>query len=133
MATRRELLKAGAAGSVLPLSGLASMARASEPLAVQRAVYDDRFAEGLAFAREAGGRGWPLRAIRGDVTDLWFHDLHGLWKQGPAPVAGLTARDSLFCLERLAWDAGLRVVSREEAAGSPLVSWLIAPPLRTLA
>jgi hypothetical protein len=133
MTTRRDVLRVGAAGSVLPLTGLASMAHASAPISVQRAVYDDRFTEGLSFAREATARGWPLRSIRGDVTDLWFHDLHGLWKQGPAPVAGLTAPNSLFCLERLAWDAGLRVVSRQELEHAPLISWLIALPARARA
>ena len=130
MATRRDVLRVGAAGSILPLSGLAWAARAAAPLNIRRAVYDDRFAEGLSFAREAEAKGWPLRAISGDVTDLWFHDLDLLWTQGPAPVAGLTARNSLFCLERLAWDAGLRVVLREEIAGAPLVAWLIAPKVR---
>ncbi len=71
-----------------------------------------------------------MRAICGDVTDLWFNELSVRWKQGPAPIAGLTARNSLFCLERLAWDASMRVVSRSEDSKSQLVAWLIAPPMR---
>lgn len=133
MPDRRELLKAGLVGSILPAGALTSTARAAPPLTVQRAVYDERFEEGRAFGREAEARGWPARAIRGDVTQVWFHDLDLLWKQRPAPVAGVTARDSLFCLERLAWDANLRVVSREEIKGTPLISWLIAPRLRAAA
>src|SRR5690606_29933809 len=36
--------------------------------------------------------------------------LHALWRARPRPIAGLTARAALFCLERLAWDHGMRVV-----------------------
>jgi hypothetical protein len=48
-----------------------------------------------------------VHAIRGDITDLWFHDLDLRWKQGPAPIAGLTTHGPLFCLERLAWGKGI--------------------------
>jgi hypothetical protein len=53
-----------------------------------------------------------VHSIRGDITDLWFHDLDARWKQSPAAIAGLTAQGALFCLERLAWDHGMRVVFR---------------------
>jgi hypothetical protein len=48
------------------------------------------------------------------MTDLWFHDLYARWKKGPAAVAGLTAHGPIFCLERLAWDQGMRVTFRGE-------------------
>jgi hypothetical protein len=131
MTNRRELLKVGLAASVLPADLIARQAMAQAPLSIHRAIYDERFDAGLAFAADARRRGWTVRAIRGDVTDLWFNELALRWKQGPAPIAGLTAKNSLFCLERLAWDAGMRVVSREEDPKSPLVGWLIAPPART--
>lgn len=130
MPDRRQILKAGLAGSALPAAVFASAARAAGPLKVQRAVYDERFDEARGFAREAAARGWPLRPIRGDVTDVWFHDLDLLWKSEPASVAGLTAPSALFCLERLSWDAGLRVAHRAEVPGAGLVAWLIAPRRR---
>ena len=127
MTDRRQILKAGIAGSLLPLGALASAARAAEPLAVHRAVYDSRFAAGRAFAAEAKARGWTTTEIQGDVTDLWYHDLHARWRQGPTAIAGVTAANSLFVLERLAWDAGLRVTSRTAVPNEPLVAWLISP------
>ena len=130
MANRRELIKAGLAASILPIDLIAREARAQAPLAIHRAIYDERFDAGRTFAAQARQRGWAVRAIRGDVTDLWFNDLALRWKQGPAPIAGLTAKNSLFCLERLAWDAGMRVVSRTEDPATSLVAWLIAPPTR---
>ena len=131
MANRRDLLKVGLAASVLPMDLIARQAMAQAPLSIHRAIYDERFDAGLAFAADARRRGWTVRAIRGDVTDLWFNELALRWKQGPAPIAGLTAKNSLFCLERLAWDAGMRVVSRADDPKSQLVGWLIAPPVRT--
>ena len=130
MANRREILKAGLIGGVLPLGVLASAARAAEPLQVHRAVHDSRYASGRAFAAEAEARGWTTAAIEGDVTQLWYHDLALRWRQGPAAIAGVTQTNSLFVLERLAWDAGMRVIARTALPHEPLVSWLIAPPAR---
>ncbi len=129
-ASRRQVLKGVGLASALPASALTSMAQAAAPLSIHRAVYDSRFPAACAFAAEAALKGWPTRAIQGDVTDLWYHDLALKWRQGPAPIAGVTAVNSLFCLERLAWDAGLRVVSRTELPQDQLVSWLIAPVRR---
>jgi hypothetical protein len=132
MVDRRDVLKAGLVGGVLPLSALASAARAAEPLQIHRAVYDSRFASGRAFAAAARARGWTTAAIEGDVTRLWYHQLHLRWREGPAPIAGVTQETSLFVLERLAWDAGMRVITRANLPNEPLVSWLIAPPARTI-
>ncbi len=132
MVDRRDLLKAGLVGGVLPLGALASAAHAALPLQIHRAVYDSRFASGRAFAAEARARGWTTAAIEGDVTQLWYHQLDGRWRQGPAPIAGVTQENSLFVLERLAWDAGMRVITRTNLPNEPLVSWLIAPPARRI-
>jgi hypothetical protein len=56
--------------------------------------------------RRAGARAW---SIDGDVTDLWFRELQPRWAEAPFPLAGLTFYPALFCLERLAWDHGLRL------------------------
>ena len=132
MVDRRNLLKAGLVAGILPLGSLASAARAAEPLQIHRAVYDSRFATGRAFAAEAQARGWTTAAIEGDVTQLWYHQLNLRWREGPAPIAGVTQENSLFVLERLAWDAGMRVTTRAALPHEPLVSWLIAPPARRI-
>lgn len=81
MAHRREFLKAGL-----------------------RVIFDEQFSACRAFAAEATRAGAPIQAIRGDITNLWFDDLHRRWQDGPAAVAGLTGYGALFCLEQLAWD-----------------------------
>jgi hypothetical protein len=134
MASRREFLHAGLAASLLPVavSAGASALQASEPaVPFYKVVFDERFPASVAFGQEWRERGANVHAITGDITDLWFHDLDPRWKQGPAPIAGLTAHGPLFCLEHLAWDHGMRVISRVEQAatydGEPLISWVIAP------
>ena len=94
-------------------------------------IYDERFPKSLTFGWKMQSLGEPTHAIRGDVTNVWFHDLDPQWKQRPVPIAGLTAYGALFCLERLAWDHGMRVVvretQREKGDGEPLIYWTIAP------
>lgn len=130
MNSRREFVQAAGLIAAAPVAtGVTGPSWAAVQVPkIHRAIYDERFAAARAFAVQAGRRGWPVRAIQGDITDVWFHDLALAWKKGPAPVAGMTQDNSLFCLERLAWDAGLRVVSRRREAEDGLVSWMIAPP-----
>jgi len=139
MASRREFLQAGIAASVLPMavagSNLAPNQRADRS-AFYKVIFDQRFPTSVAFGEEWKARGAAVHAISGDITDLWFHDLDLQWKRQPVPIAGLTAHGPLFCLERLAWDRGMRVVSRVEqpsvdAEGEPLISWVIAPKDRS--
>jgi hypothetical protein len=82
------------------------------PVPLHAVVLDERFAEAARFGGIARGQGLPTRAMRGDVTDFWYSELHPLWKQRAVPVAGLTAYAALFCLEQLAWDHRMRVVYR---------------------
>ncbi len=136
MASRREFLQAGIAASVLPIaiagSNIARSQRENHA-SFYKVVFDERFPASVAFGEEWKARGAQVHAMRGDITDLWFHDLDLRWKQhGPAAIAGLTAHGPLFCLERLAWEHGMRVVSRVEQSahdgdGEPLISWVIAP------
>ncbi|HEX5047455.1 MAG TPA: hypothetical protein VFX89_10065 [Gammaproteobacteria bacterium] len=125
MTNRREFLQIGIAASALPLA--AQAARASEPLGwlgaaappsvpLYKAVYDSRFAVSVAFAGRAEALGVAVHAIEGDMTRLWYDDLYHRWRNGPVAIAGLTAHGPMFCLERLAWDSGMRVVFRAEHA-----------------
>lgn len=137
MASRREFLQVGLAASLLPAA--ASTVQAGPeifgpPLPFYKVIFDERFPSSVAFGSEWKARGAMVHPIRGDITDLWFHDLDLQWKKRPVPIAGLTAHGPLFCLERLAWDHGMRVVSRVEQSetydGDPLISWVIAPKER---
>jgi hypothetical protein len=135
MASRREFIQAGLAASLLPVVGSAAEA-SNPPVPFYKVIVDERFPSSAAYGEEWRARGAAVHAIRGDITDLWFLDLDLRWKnQGPVAIAGLTAHGPLFCLERLAWDHGMRVVSRIEQAardqdGEPLISWVIAPKKR---
>ncbi len=135
MASRREFLQAGLAVSLLPVVGSASEA-SNPPVPFYQVIADQRFPSSLAFGEEWRARGATVHSMHGDITDLWFHDLDHQWKKQPVPIAGLTAHGPLFCLERLAWDHGMRVVSRVEQDahdqdGEPLISWVIAPKTKT--
>lgn len=123
--TRRQFVGGGAAA----LAATAVPAYLSPRLPIPyRAIFDERFEAGRRFGAHALGRGWITRAIRGDVTQVWFHELSVRWKSGPAPIAGLTTASSLFVLERLSWDVGMRVTVRETDATTALVHWLISLP-----
>lgn len=117
MANRREFLQAGIAAASLPIVGSAfdsppAAASASAPL--YKLIVDDRFPAGVVFGTAAMRRGVSVHWIKGDVTGLWFHDLDLRWKNAPVAIAGLTQESSLFCLELLARDRGLRLLYRTE-------------------
>jgi hypothetical protein len=135
MASRREFLQAGIAAAVLPIT---AWAKESAPGAAgnlssfYKVIVDGRFPASVEFGVEMSRLGAPVHTIQGDMTDLWYHDLDTKWKQAPIAIAGLTAHGPLFCLERLAWNHGMRVALRNEHPaldenGEPLISWVIAP------
>lgn len=109
MANRREVIQAAVAATALPFVAKLSSARAAGRMRFHAIVYDERFEAGVAFARRLQYPGSDIQAIAGDITDLWYGDLYYRWRDEPVPIAGLTTHDSLFCLERLAWDHGLRL------------------------
>lgn len=137
MTTRREFIQVTLTASV----GGALAATAGEALAEQRiqpaqpeyagtdrsfphdlarpprlplyaALFDRRFSDSRLFSWAAQQRGIEIRSISGDVTDVWYSELHPRWKESAVPIAGVTTYGPLFCLERLAWDHGMRVVYR---------------------
>jgi hypothetical protein len=105
---RREFLQA----SVVTSLALSSSASAAEPAVVPiyKVICDERFADAVAFGAAAGRSGATVRAIRGDITAIWYNDLYPRWKESPVAIAGLTAHRSLFCLDMFARDFGLRVI-----------------------
>jgi hypothetical protein len=121
MTNRREFLQTGVAVSALPLAinGILTPDAAAASADVSnvrlyKAIFDDRYAESLTFAREVGRFRVPGYALEnGDVTDLWYElDLH--WRNEPAAIAGSTQFGPLFVLERLAHEHGMRVAIRVE-------------------
>ena len=121
MRNRREFLLGGLAGGAAVAGASLAAARACvaqsapppervAPTApLYRLIVDERFAVTHGLLDAARSHGVRSSAIDGDVTDVWFNDLALRWRQGPAPIAGLTTVGALFCLERLAWDAGMRL------------------------
>ncbi|MEO8643276.1 twin-arginine translocation signal domain-containing protein [Pseudomonas sp.] len=117
---RRNFLKTSLAGAAIPaLSGVGQFSLA-DTLSTwggglpELAVSDSRFAACKRFGSTAEQAGLAHSAIDGDVTALWFEHLDPQWRKGPIVIAGITARQPLFVLERLAWDRGMRVVLRVE-------------------
>jgi len=134
MVTRRDVVLGAMAASALPavagaLVSPAPMPGLADHPTLYKVVYDERFPQSVAFGREAMRAGYAVHAIRGDMTDLWYDDLYLEWRRQPVAIAGLTAHGPLFCLERLAWDFGMRVRKREARPGD-LISWVIAPGRR---
>jgi hypothetical protein len=106
--SRRTFLKFGlgvCAAGAITLPGLAQ----ARVVPYYKAVFDERFGDPCAFAAGAAERRIPTAAIRGDITNLFFYDLDLRWKQGPVLLAGYTTPSSLFCLDLLARDRGMRV------------------------
>lgn len=138
MANRREFMQAGLAASMMPILVTAKELPPQPAAAVfpfYKVIFDHRFPASREFGSEMEKLGADVFGIHGDITDLWFHDLSLRWKESPAPIAGMTAHGPLFCLERLAWDHGMRVLSRSEHQSvddsEPLISWIIGTKART--
>jgi hypothetical protein len=116
MVNRRSVMKIGAAtvaGALVKLPVLGQHAASARAYgAFERAVFDERFAECRAFAAELYAGGVLTSAIRTDVARLWYGDLRAQLRENRLPFAGLTDRASLFCLEELARDVGMRVIFR---------------------
>jgi len=116
MVDRRDVLKLGAGSIAGVLMGTPNLAFGGVPPysdgSLQRAVFDERFEESLAFAVAMKRRNVVTSGIQGDVARLWYEDLRARLSHRPAPIAGLTNRVTLFCLEELARDVGAKVCFR---------------------
>ena len=118
MVNRRTVLKIGATTLTGALVNAPVLSRNAPPArthsAFERVVFDDRFGESQAFATELESAGAVASAVRGDVAKLWYEDLRVRLSKKRAPVAGLTDRPALFCLEELARDVRMRVIFRAD-------------------
>lgn len=114
MTNRRTILQGAAA---LPLAGIpfeAAFAAEVPKLALERFVFDVRFAEPGAVAEEMKRRGVRLAPIADDLMTLWYDELDLAWREKPMALAGVTLAEARFVLETFALDRGMHVVYRGE-------------------
>ncbi|NOW45221.1 hypothetical protein FHW96_001376 [Novosphingobium sp. SG751A] len=122
MATRRLFLQ-GAVGTAAlagtPAIGTTLPANHSYKLL---AFIDIAHAQGGPFAAAAHAWGARTVALRGDPLALW-HDAVLTSAVQPKAILGLTTQGTLFCLERLGWELGLRVRRRIDHLPAPDGTW----------
>jgi hypothetical protein len=115
MIDRRVILRATAA---LPLVTVPFArvfgAEQGASLALERFVFDVRFAESGAIAEHVKRLGTRLSPVADDLMTLWYDDLDLAWREKPMALAGVTLADALFVLETFALDRGMHVVYRGE-------------------
>jgi hypothetical protein len=139
---RREFLQISLASSALPLiagelageESETSFCNRIERLRVHEVIVEMSSPLALAFRAEAVELGLDAHGIHDDITDLWYHKLDRQWRNSPTTLAGITLKSSLFCLETLARDYGMRVRFRalhDKTEPGPMVSWIIGPRLLT--
>jgi hypothetical protein len=135
---RREFVLAGitAAGAVTcalaPVRGSPAFPPTPIPAGKRplfAVIYDRRFEAAQAFANAAAWRGHKVLGYDGDLTAVWLREIEPRWSRRAGALAGMSTPTALFCLEQLAAQHWLRVVTRNEqrmGAGELLISWVIA-------
>jgi hypothetical protein len=118
MSNRRQFIQAGMAVTAAAMDS--SLAGSTEPESIRAAsvlnsafykvIYDAAFPAAVSFAAEAQRLGATTQSIRGDVTDLWYHDLSRRWTHSAIAIAGMTTYESMFVLGLMARDARMRFV-----------------------
>lgn len=113
MATRRVFLQGAAAVSAavaVPTYGQKAYVASNRALA----LIDRLSQEGQRFASAMVACGVPVIDIGGDPGKVWYGSLAPRLKREVSSLIGFSSHGALFCLERLAWDVGLRVRMRIE-------------------
>ena len=120
MINRREFLEAAAVSALPAIAGASqrndgSRENTRRSVALPVVLIDERYREARSVGARLAARGASLLALPdGDITQVWLNHIGPAWKDEPLPVAGLTGRPALFCLEQLALGCGLRVVFHAE-------------------
>jgi hypothetical protein len=119
MINRREFINSGLVASAAMVGSAALCAdrrhssESTGPAApIYLATFDSRFEHCRQFAGAMAAHAIPSAGFHGDVTNIWYAELDPVWRSRPVAIAGMTTEGALFCLERLAWDHGMRVVYR---------------------
>jgi hypothetical protein len=123
LSNRREFLQLTLAASALPALaarnepiGPARLAQNGPRVRVDNVIVESTSPMAIAFGNEAMRFGLEVQGITDDVTDVWYQHLAERWSRGSAVVAGLTLSTSLFCLETMANDRGMRLWFRADHA-----------------
>jgi hypothetical protein len=132
MTNRREFIRLGFAMTSLPVllraslgaTGAGGAVRPEVP-AIYKVIFEESSPAARSFAAAAARRGLRVHGIRGDITDLFYEDLDLRWKQGPVTLAGMTNDRSLFCIEMLARDRGMRLVHYTVPRGAAMTSAIL--------
>ena len=114
MTSRRTILRGAAALPFVSVPLTRALAGSSGSLALERFVFDVRFAESGAIAEHVDRLGVALSPVADDLMTLWYDDLDLKWRKAPMALAGVTLEDALFVLETFALDRGMHVVYRGE-------------------
>lgn len=130
MTNRRDFMQGSLAASLLALSpgfvAALDMLNAPHSLPLHKVLFDARDAASREFMRAFAEQGIAAYALpNGNLTRIWRNELAAVWARAPAPLAGFTDANVLFCLEQLGRQYGLRV-RRRDAQASGLVIWLLA-------
>ena len=115
MKTRREVLKISATALTLSSIGHGVLGFAddkSSGLPFYKVLFEDRVGDSLAFATQVRDLGGSVYGVHGELHELWADDLHHVWQQGAAAIAGLTTEHDAFTLEILGREVGLAPVFR---------------------
>jgi hypothetical protein len=141
MTNRRQFLHTGVSMSALPLAGglLSPDVHARNELSyvpLQRAIFDDRYAESRNFGDAMERFGVPLHGLRnGDVTEL-RHGAPGLFRRKPpAGIAGTTQFGPMLVFEQFGRGHRMRVALRVEhrARDDGTIAHVMTGPPATLA
>ncbi|EQB04238.1 hypothetical protein L288_14260 [Sphingobium quisquiliarum P25] len=116
MVTRRSFLYSAAAAIAARELGIEPALAGDLPAEqqVKIALYDSRFSAARDFGDEAAAHGLRTFGFANDMSRLWRRTLAPTLRERPQAIAGLTHVGALFCLERMAWDLGMRVMLRIE-------------------
>lgn len=79
---------------------------------IRRGIVDRRFPVSSAFGKALNKQKIHTSDVSNGIARLWYHGLRSELRTNRAPIAGLTGRSMLFCLEELARDVDMRVVVR---------------------
>lgn len=125
MTNRREFLHAAALAAVPAFTGAEERGEPTQRAtpgapALHAFLIDVRHAEARFASERLARTGTAVHLISdGDITQAWLRHIRPVWRDGPAPFAGLTERSALFCLEQLGWAAGVRVAFHAEHCVHP--------------
>ncbi|MFV0645409.1 MAG: hypothetical protein ACK5NN_13080 [Sphingomonadaceae bacterium] len=123
MVRRRTFLTGAATSSALLAAGVRPALAAGSRSILPVALVDYSLPAAATFTRRIREYGGRVEHFTGDISRLWRKLLLPRLQAAPVHLAGLTGSGALFCLERWAWDLGMRVVLRIDHVPQADGSW----------